>query len=64
MAHLLTQPQQKVQLNYKTTTTQNSQKVELYGSLTTKELGKSHSLRWIGWIWRCRMGSPTPMCVG
>ena len=44
MAHLLAQPQQKLQLNYKTTITQNCQKIELYGSSTTKEL-KSHSFR-------------------
>ena len=48
MAHLLAQPQQKLQLNYKTTITQNHQKIELYGSLTTKELKKSHSSRGLG----------------
>ena len=45
MAHLLTQPQQNLQLNYKTTITQNRQKIELRESLTTMELKKSHSYR-------------------
>ena len=48
MAQLLTPPQQKLQLNYKTTITQNCQKIELYGSPTTKELNKSHSSRQVG----------------
>ena len=43
--HLLAQPQQKLRLNYKTTITQNRQKIELYRSATTKELKKSHSFR-------------------
>ena len=43
MAYLLAQPPQKLQLNYKTTITQNHQKIELYGSLTSKELKRSHS---------------------
>ena len=41
MVHPLAQPQQKLQLNYKTTITQNHQKIELYGSLDnqgTKEV--------------------------
>ena len=45
MAHLLTQPQQKLQLNYKTNITQNYQKIEVYESMTTKELKKSIHLR-------------------
>ena len=45
-ACLLTQPQQKLQLDYKTNITQNPQKIQLYGSLTTKELKKPHSSRW------------------
>ena len=32
------QPQQKLQLHYKTTITQNCQKIESYGSPTTKKL--------------------------
>ena len=43
MAHLLEQLQQKLQPNYKTTIIQNHQKVELYGSPTSKELKKSNS---------------------
>ena len=63
-AHLLTQPQQKLQLNYKTTITQNCQKIELYGSSTTKELKKSHSSRWIGGAetWKWGLGGPTHTC--
>ena len=48
MTHLLKQPQQKLQLTYKTTVKQNDQKVELYGSLTNKELKKSNSSKWVG----------------
>ena len=64
--HLLTQPQQKLQLNYKTTITQNPQKIELHESLTTKELKKSHSSRWVGGkeMQRLGRGSPTPTCGG
>ena len=36
MPHLLTKLQQKLQLDYKTSITQNCQKIELYGSPTTK----------------------------
>ena len=69
MAHLLTQPQQKLQLNYKTPITQNSQKIELYGSLTTKELKKSHLSRQVGGVemQRCRDAEwviPHPHVVG
>ena len=38
----------KLQLKYRTTITQNYQKIELYGSLITKELKKSYSPRWVG----------------
>ena len=48
MTHLLAQSQQKLKLNYKTTITQNHQKMELYISLTTKELKKSHSFGQVG----------------
>ena len=41
MPHLLTQLQQKLQLDCKTIITQNFQKIKLYGSLTTKDL-RSH----------------------
>ena len=48
MACLLGQPQPKLQLDYKTTTTQIHQKIKLYGSLTTRELKKPHSSRRLG----------------
>ena len=38
----------------KTKSNQNCQKIELYGSLTTKELKKKHSSRLVG---RAEMGS-------
>ena len=47
-AHLLAQPQQKLQLDYKTNITQKHHKIELKGSPTTKELKKPHSSRWVG----------------
>ena len=45
----------KLQLNYKTAIIQNHQKIKLYGSLTTKELKKLYSFRWVGGyeMWRC-----------
>ena len=55
-ARLVTQPQQKLQLNYKTTIIQNCQKIKLHGSPTrtslvpTKELKKSHSFRQVGGV--------------
>ena len=49
MAGLLVQPQQKLQLNYKTTIKPKLSEIELYGSLTTRELKKSHLFRWAGW---------------
>ena len=54
MAHLLAQTQQKLQLNYKTAITQSRKKIELYGSLATKALKKSHSPRLVGGadMWR------------
>ena len=48
MLHPLAQPQKELQLNLKTNTTQNCQKIELYGSLTTKDLKKPHSSRRVG----------------
>ena len=48
MARLLAQPQQTLQLDYRTAVTQNHQKIKLYGSPTTKELKKSHSSRQVG----------------
>ena len=57
--------------NLKTKNNQNSQRIELYGSLTTKELKKKHSSillggaetgswggedSWQGSIWRTRAG--------
>ena len=57
MAHLFAQPQQKLQLNSKTTITQSYQKIKLYGSLTTRELKKSHSSRQVELeLWSCGMG--------
>ena len=47
-AYLHAQSQQKLQLDYKTNITQNSQKIELYESPTTKGLKKSHSSRQVG----------------
>ena len=46
----------KLQLNYRTNIIQNHQEIELYGSLTTKELKKLHSSGWIGGAegWRQR----------
>ena len=48
MFHILTQPQRELQLNLKTNNTQNCQKIELYGSLTTKDLKKPYSPRQVG----------------
>ena len=48
MARLPAQPQQKLQLDYKTNFTQICRKTELYGSLTTKDLKKPHSSRQVG----------------
>ena len=41
--------------NLKTKNNQNCQKIELYGSLTTKELKNKHSSRLVGGV---EMGSP------
>ena len=49
MLCLLIQLQQKLQLDYKTNITQVCQKIELYGSPTTKDLKKPHSSRRLGW---------------
>ena len=38
----------KLQLDYQTNITQTDQKIELYGSLTTKDLKKPHSSRQVG----------------
>ena len=48
MPHLLTQLQQKLQLEYTTKITQNCQKIKLYGSLTAKDLKKPHLCRRVG----------------
>ena len=55
MPCLLTQLEKKLQLDYKTNITQECQKIELYGSLTTKDLKKPHSSTQIGGVetWRC-----------
>ena len=44
----LTQLQKKLHRDYKTNNTQNLQKINLYGSPTTKDLKKPHSSRWVG----------------
>ena len=41
-------PKKRSTTNLKTKNTQNYQKIELYGSLTTKELKKRHSSRPVG----------------
>ena len=64
---LLTQPQKTSQLDLKTSNTQNRQKIELFGSPTTKDLKKPQSSRQVGpvrdgdgtgerrrWVKRCR----------
>ena len=49
MLRFLVQPQKKkLQLDLKTNDTQNHQKIELYGSPTTKDLKKPHSSRQVG----------------
>ena len=41
---------QRTTTNLKTKSNQNCEKIELYGSLTTKELKKKHSFRLIGGV--------------
>ena len=48
MLHLLMQPWKKLKLHLKTGNTQKHQKIELYGSPTTKDLKKPHSSRLVG----------------
>ena len=43
-------------LNFKTNNTHNYQKIELYGSATTKDLKKPQSSRWIGGVEMWRQG--------
>ena len=43
--------------NQKTKSNQNCQKIELYGSLTTKELKKKHSSRLVGGVEMCSRGA-------
>ena len=38
----------ELQLTLNTNNIQNCQKIKLYGSLTTKDLKKTHSSRWVG----------------
>ena len=77
MHRLLTQLQKTLQPDLRTNNPQNCQKTELHGSLTTKDLKKPHSSRWIGgvetggeawrpWVaWRGGgMIGPTFMCGG
>ena len=51
---------EKLQLKYRTTITQNHQKNELYGSLTTKILKKSLSFRQVGGTEGWRHGDVEP----
>ena len=54
---LLAQPKEKrTTTNLKTKSNQNCQKIELYGSLTTKELKKKHSSRLVGGAEMGRLG--------
>ena len=48
MLHLLTQPQEELQLNLRINNTQDCQKIELCGSLISKDLKKPHSSRRVG----------------
>ena len=50
---LLAQPLKELQLDLKTNKTQNCQKIELYVSLTTKDLKKPHSSRQVGGVEMC-----------
>ena len=45
MLYLLEQLSKELQLELKTSNTQNFQKIELYGCLTIKDLKKPHSSR-------------------
>ena len=45
MLHFFAQLQKKIELDLKTNTTQNHQKIKLYGNLTTKDLKIPHSSR-------------------
>ena len=47
---LAPQQQKKTTINLKTKNNHNCQKIELYGSLTTKELKKKHSSRPAGGV--------------
>ena len=40
----------RIATNLKTRNTQNYQKIKLYGNLTTRELKKSYSSRWVGGV--------------
>ena len=69
MLCFLIQPQKKLQLDHRKNITQNRQKIELYGSLTTKELKKPHSSRKVGRSegQRCgdvELAGPKPVCGG
>ena len=48
MPCFLTQLQKKLQVDYKTNISQKSQKIDLCGGLTTKDLKTLHSSRWVG----------------
>ena len=50
MLHYLAQPKRRITTNLKTKNNQNCHKIELYGSLTTKEL-KKYSSRQEGRRW-------------
>ena len=46
--HFASSDNQKKNNKFKNKNNQNCQKIELHGSLTTKELKKKHSSRWVG----------------
>ena len=50
------------QLNLKTNKTQNCQKIELYGSPTTKDLKKPNPSRWVGGVDTQRRHRETRRC--
>ena len=62
MLHLLAQPQKELQLNLKTNITQNRQKIDLYGSVTTKDLKKPRSFRWTGGVDTQKAGREAHRC--
>ena len=62
MLHFLTQPQEELQLNLKTSNTPKCQKIELYGSPTTKDLKKPQSPRRVGGVETQGLGGQVRKC--